>query len=123
MKKQRIKIILWDFTKLILPAFVGFLFAYITFSKQYDASERSRFNENLNKILDVNLEYPYIDDNDFINRWSKTPNSHSDSSIRYQTYCIFVFNFLQDISEYYKYNKERVEQYVDIEDLILQHKV
>ena len=122
MEKKKAKNILWDIAKLIIPAFVGFLFAYITFSKQYDATERARLNDNVNKILDLNMQYPFVINNEFINKWSKAPQSNSDSSIRYQTYCTYTFNLLQDIAEYYKYDKKKIEAYIDVEDLIGQHK-
>ena len=62
MKKATIFNASWEIIKMILSASIGFLFAYMTFSKQYDATEKGRLNENLNKILDINLQYPFVDD-------------------------------------------------------------
>jgi len=122
MIKQSIKSLLWEILKLIIPAFIGFLFAYITFSKQYDANEKGKLNDNLNKLLDVNLQYPFVEDSSFIAWWDKHKNSNSDSSLRYQSYCEYVFNFLQSTSEYFNYNKNKIADFVDAEDLITQHK-
>jgi len=121
-KKGKIRNIVWEITKLIIPAFVGFLFAYVTFSKEYDATEKDRLNNSLNKILDINLQYPFVEDSVFIAHWNLNKDSNSDSSLRYQTYCEYVFNFLQDACGYYKYNKKKIAAFIDLSDLILQHK-
>ena len=120
--KEIIKKVSWEIIKLIIPAFIGFFSAYTIFSKQYDIIESNRLNDNLNKILDINLQYPFVDDSSFIARWNKNKNSISDSSYRYQTYCEYVFNYLQDVCEYYKYEKDKIRKFVDIRDLILLHK-
>jgi len=121
MNKQKIRSIGWEISKLIVPAFVGFLFAYITFSKQYDANEKGRLNDNLNKLLDIDIQHPYVEDSSFIAWWSKNKNSNKDSALIYQTYCEYVFNFLQNTCEYFKYDKEKIDAFVDMGDLVRQH--
>jgi hypothetical protein len=122
MKNQPVKPFIWEILKLIIPAFIGFLLAYITFSKQYDANEKGRLNENLNKLLDKDFEYPFLEDSSFIAWWDKHKESNCDSSLRYQAYCAYVFNFLQNTCEYFDYNKRKITDFVDAEDLISQHK-
>ena len=122
MNKQMIKSFAWEILKLTIPAFVGFLFAYISFSKQYDANEQGRLNENLNKLLDVNLQYPYVEDSAFISWWDNHKTSNSDSALRYQAYCEYVFNFLQNTCEYFDYNKRRILRFVDMRDFVDQHR-
>jgi len=121
MNKQRIKSIAWDLLKLTIPAFLGFLLAYISFSKQFDASEKGRLNDNLNKLLDIDMQYPYLEDSVFITWWNNHKNSNSDSSLRYQAYCEYVFNFLQNTCEYFDYDKRKIIEFVDISDLLNQH--
>jgi|SRR5579871_5205041 len=122
MKKEKLKNASWEIIKLLLSSTLGFLFAYITFSKQYNATEKARLNDNLNKILDVNLQYPFVDDSAFIVKWNLNKYSNTDSSLRYQTYCEYVFDFLQNVCEYYKYDKKEIENFIDINDLIFQQK-
>ena len=122
MDLRKIKSLGWDIFKSIIPAFIGFLLAYITFSKQFDANEKSRLNENLNKLLDVNLQYPFVEDDSFISWWANHKTSNTDSSLRYQAYCEYVFNFLQNTCEYFNYDKRKISDFVDISDLINQHK-
>ena len=122
MVRQSIAHKFWGLAKLIIPGFVGFVLAYITFSKQFDANEKGRLNDSLNKLLDVNLQYPFVEDNSFIARWNKNRGSNSDSSLRYQAYCEYVFNFLQNTCEYFNYDKRKIADFVDINDLLAQHK-
>jgi len=122
MNKQLIKSGAWDLVKGIFTALIGFLLAYITFSKQFDSNEKGRLNDNLNKILDVNLQYPYVEDSTFIAWWNSHKNSNSDSALRYQTYCEYVFNFLQNTCEYFNYNKRKIMDFVDMGDFVEQHK-
>lgn len=105
-----------------IPAFIGFLFAYISFSKQFDANEKGRLNDNLNKLLDINLLYPYVEDSVFISWWNSHKSSSSDSSLRYQAYCEYVFNFLQNTCEYFHYDKKKILEFVDMLDLVDQHR-
>ena len=72
--------------------------------------------------MDINLQYPYVEDSLFIARWNENKNSNNDSSLRYQAYCEYAFNFLQNVSEYFNYNKSKIQSFVDMKDLIDQHK-
>jgi hypothetical protein len=121
INKEELKSASWEIIKLIISATIGFLFAYITFSKQFDANEKGRLNDNLNKILDMDMQYPYVEDSTYINWWDNHKESNNDSSLRYQTYCEFVFNFLQNTCEYFGYDKKKITEFVDMDDLVKQH--
>jgi hypothetical protein len=122
MKHANFRSYLWDLTKLIISAFLGFLFAYITFSKGFDANEKGRLNDNLNKLLEVNLQYPFVEDSIFIAKWNVNEDIGNDSALRYETYCEYLFNFAQNLCEYFKYDKRKIEDFMNIDDLIAQHK-
>jgi hypothetical protein len=106
-------------TTAILTSSIG----YYTFSKQYNSDEKFRLNQNLNKLLDINLQYPFLEDSTFIAWWNKHNGSNKDSALRYQTYCEYVFNFVQDVCEYYDYDKEKIGRFIDVSDLIALHRV
>jgi hypothetical protein len=118
MKSEKFRYITSEVAKLLFSALIGCGFAYFTFSKQFDATEKARLNDGLNKILDINMEYPFLVDSNFVTRWNKDKTSTKDSSIRYQTYCDYVFNFLQDVCDYYGYNKKKIDNFLDVADLI-----
>lgn len=122
MKHPKTLNLFWDLFKIVLPAVVGFALAYITFNKEYDATEKARLNDNMNKLLDVDLQYPFLEDSVYIAHWAANKNAHNDSALRYQTYCTYLFNTLEDVCEYYHYSKIRIDRYMDVSDLIEMHK-
>ncbi len=70
----------------ISGALAGFIFSLFPFFTEHNATEESRLNDNLNKILDVNLQYPFLEKDAYINWWDHHKDSNNDSSLRYQTY-------------------------------------
>ena len=68
------------------------------------------------------MQYPFLEDSAFVSRWDANKNADTDSALRYQYYCIYVFNFLQDVCDYYDYKESKIAKFVDIDDLIGLHK-
>lgn len=122
MKTEKLKTVSWNLSKLIIPALIGYAFAYFTFYKQFNAEQIGRLDDNLNKILDVSLQYPYVNDSVFISRWNLNKDSNSDSALRYNSYCEYTFDCLDNVADYFDYNLTKVNNYVDANDLIIQQK-
>jgi hypothetical protein len=118
MRSQRARPFYLDITLALVTVVLGFGLGFLTFSKQFNAEEKFRLNQNLNKLLDIKLQYPFLEDSVFRSWWSKNKNSNNDSSLRYQTYCIYVLNFAEDVCDYYKYDSDKINKFIDIEDLI-----
>ena len=106
----------------ILSGTVAYWLAYTTFSRQIDVDEKHRLDESLNRILDVNMQYPYFEDSIFISRWNKGDVTNSDSSIRYQNYCLYVFNFAEAVLYYYDLDVRETEKFYDVQELLIPHK-
>jgi hypothetical protein len=90
--------------------------------KQFAADEEFRLNENLNKVLDIELQYPFLEDSTFIAHWERNRNLNNDSAMRYLTYCAYVFNTLQNACEYYNYDLTKMNKFMDVGDLIVMHR-
>jgi hypothetical protein len=120
---DKFKIVIWDTLKILLSSGIAVCITYLTFSKQYNANEEARLNDDLNKIFEMNLQYPYLEDSLFISRWDQRNYPDNDSSYRYQTYCEYVFNFSEKVCEYYNYNKSKIDKFIDLEDLLIDHKI
>ncbi len=41
--------------------------------------------------------------------------------LRYDLYCTLLFNFLSRVSEYYKYDKKKIDNYIAAKDWIRSH--
>jgi hypothetical protein len=101
----------------ILTAVATFWTSKYLYDKQHQDAEFDRLNDNLNKILDINFAYPYVDDSTFVSWWNQHKDSNNDSALRYENYCEYTYNFLQDACDYYNYDRKKVEDFVDIQDL------
>ena len=112
-----------DLIKLIIPTIVGFMLAYITFSKQYYSNEKARLDNEFNKVFDYLFQYPYLVDTNFVIRANRVNYPFVDSLNRYVFYCDYIFDYLQRECEYFNYNKKRIETDLDVADLITYHKI
>jgi hypothetical protein len=122
MRHQRVRSLSRDAVIAISAALLTSAVSYYMFSKQFNTDEKYKLNQNLNKLLDIDMQYPFLEDSAFVARWDLNKAANSDSALRYQYYCIYVFNFLQGICDYYRYDKRKIARYVDIDDLIGLHK-
>ena len=122
MYKQKVRSFSRDAIIAIVTAVLTTAISYYMFWKQHNTDEKFRLNENLNKLLDIDLQYPFLEDSVFVARWKTNKKSNNDSALRYEYYCIYVFNFLQNVCEYYEYDKKRIDDFVDVDDLIGLHK-
>ena len=102
----------------LISVSLAFLLNQIPFWKQYNTDEKFRLNQNINKLLDIELQYPFLEDSAFRIWWSKNQDSNSDSAQRYKTYCIYLLNFVQDVCDYYNYNAKDINDYIDLPDLV-----
>src|ERR1700742_5095696 len=81
----------------IITAIATFWTSKYIYDKQHQDAEYDRLNDNLNKILDKNFDYPYINDSTFASWWNQHKYYNNDSSLRYENYCEYTFNFMQDV--------------------------
>lgn len=68
------------------------------------------------------MEYPYLEDSKFIKRWAKSRESSKEKFIRYDLYCCIVFNFLESVSRFYRYDIAKIVNFVDIKEMLEAHR-
>ncbi len=95
MRNQRQRPFYQDLIIAVVAVSLGFGLGYLSFSKQFNAEEKYRLNQNLNEILDIQLDYPFLEDSSFRAWWAKHSESNRDSAARYRTYCIYLLNFMK----------------------------
>jgi len=117
MGKELLKILI----SVIISSAVSYLLALRTFDRQNFIEEKGRLDELENKITDINLQYPYLEDSSFIQRWNAGEIIKSDSSIRYLNYCNYIFNFAESALEFYKYDTVESEKHYDLKALVKPH--
>lgn len=95
--------------------------SFYIFVKNFNSTEEHNLNDNLNQMLNISIRYPYLEDSTFIARWPQYKDSSDERYLRYNSYCIYVFNFLQSVCAYYNYNQEEVETFVAMDEIVNTH--
>jgi hypothetical protein len=90
-------------------------------------NKKQELTNELNKIIEISIEYPYVEDRDFAKNWSKYKNGELVEQkieyLRYDMFCNRLYNHLHNVAEYYKYNKDKIENFVDIKSWVRIHKL
>lgn len=71
-------------------------------------------DDQLDAILKIAIQYPYLESRDFTNRWKSSYDRNDEKALRYEVYCTLVFNYMSRISEHYKYKEKKIEEHVAI---------
>lgn len=78
-------------------------------------------NDQLDNILKIAIQYPYLESPHFTNTW--TSDSIEEHHLRYENYCILVFNYLEKLCKHYKYDTKKIEEHLNVEEWVLIHQV
>ena len=80
-------------------------------------------NDNYMQIKSFAIQFPYLEDQEFIGRYNGNDTNKEEQYIRYQIYCSFVFNTMQKICMYFNYDIEKIRKFVRIKEIVLQHRL
>lgn len=79
-------------------------------------------NSQLDDILKIGIEYPYLESPKFSETWNDNKESTDDKYLRYENYCTLVFNYMERLCSYYKFDQKKIEGHLNIKDWIRVHK-
>jgi hypothetical protein len=85
-------------------------------------SEKRNINDQLDAILKIAIQYPYVENQSFTSSWMTNKNSNEEKYLRYDIYCTLLFNYLSRVADFYKYDKNKIENYIAIKDWVRLHK-
>lgn len=105
----------------IISGIISYAVCRWQLAKQRIENEESRLNEHLANIINIQIEYPYLENQRFCDSWDSTKVSE-DNYQRYDSYCCLVFNFLSQIFDLYKGNTEQIQNFFAVEEMIIRHK-
>ncbi len=95
----------------------------VVFSFKKDKKERyERLTAELNKIIEIAIQYPYVESKSFVSKWVENKNSDDEKYLRYDLFCNRLYNHLHNVCEHFNYNKHKIESFVDIKSWIRLHK-
>lgn len=100
------------FSSGIISAIISIVANYF-FNKK---NEKEHLDNTLNMILKISIEYPYLENENFIIEWSNNHSKEKDNEkyMRYEVYYTLVFNFFEKVCNYYNYNQKKIYKYINI---------
>jgi len=87
----------------------------------FEKGKYEKLHDELNKIIEISIEYPYLESKKFTSQWNK--DSDDECYLRYDAYCNRLYNFLARVCEFFEYDKQKIESFVDIKSWIRMHKL
>jgi hypothetical protein len=76
------------------------------------SNAKKNLDDQLNSILKIAIQYPYLENKDFTYTWSSSYDRNDEKSLRYEVYCTVVFNYMSRLASYYEYNEKKIEGHV-----------
>lgn len=86
------------------------------------SNARKALADQLDGIIKIAIEYPYLESSAFTASWYLNRNSQDEKYLRYDNYCNLVFNFLERYCKHFFFRKSRIERGLDIKNWIRVHK-
>jgi hypothetical protein len=79
-------------------------------------------NDQLDNILKLSFQYPYLENPVFTATWNDNKNSNDEKYLRYDIYCNLVFNYMERLCKYYNFNEQKIQKHINIKEWIKVHK-
>lgn len=79
-------------------------------------------NDQLDNILKIAIQYPYLESPSFANTWEEHKDSEEENYLRYENYCTLVFNYLERLCTHYKFNISKIESHLNVKGWVRVHK-
>lgn len=89
----------------------------------YRKEKLQRLHDRLDKILEIGIQYPYVENPNFISKWVENRGGQDEKYLRYDMYCNLLFNYLVAVYDYYGGNKSKIEEFVDVRSWIRLHQL
>jgi hypothetical protein len=85
-------------------------------------SEKKSLDSQLNEILDIAIQYPYLENKVFTENWTSKYNTSDEKALRYELYATRVFNYLSLLAKFHRYNFEKIEKELAVRAWVRLHK-
>jgi hypothetical protein len=85
-------------------------------------AEISRIDEQIMKLNEITIEYPYLENDSFCEGWSENRELPSPEYMRYDNYCSMVFNLIENLWDHFHGDREKIEDYYGCKEMILRHR-
>jgi hypothetical protein len=86
------------------------------------STKRRSLEDQLDSILKISIQFPYLENPKFTQTWNDQKESNDEKYLRYENYCTLIFNFLERLCEFYKYDLKKIETFMNVRDWVRLHK-
>ena len=84
-------------------------------------SELRELNLQLDSILKIAIEYPYLESYEFTKKWKNNNLNPAEEFRRYEVYATLVFNYLSCVSAFWGYDIKKISTFIDIKGWVKLH--
>lgn len=105
----------------IIGGVITFFVSLYVIDTNKKIADEQKLNDVLRSIINRGIDFPELEDKEFIKKWENNQLESRDR-VRYEMYCINWFNFLYDLCKFYCYNKDKVENVLNVKEVVRQHK-
>lgn len=85
------------------------------------SNKKKNLDDQLDGLLKLAFQYPYLESEPFTSSWRSDFDKEDERYLRYDVYCILLFNFLSRVAAYYNYKVKKIENYIAIKEWIRLH--
>lgn len=82
---------------------------------------RQSLTEEITKIIDIGMEYPFVEDDEICDKWPEWKRS-ADDRMRYENFCCYIFNVMEHVWEYCDGAELKIRMILHVEELIWRHR-
>jgi hypothetical protein len=113
----------------VISAIAAAISAYFSYKNSkttlnlFEKEKYEKLKDELNRIIEISIEYPYVESKLFTSKWLEYRESDDEKYLRYDMYCNRFYNHLHNVCEYFKYDKKKIEDFVDVKSWIRLHKL
>jgi hypothetical protein len=84
-------------------------------------NKSKNLDDQLDALLKIAIQYPYLESEQFTAQWTPDFDRNDEKFLRYDIYCILLFNFLSRLSAHNKHSHKKVENFIAVRDWIRLH--
>jgi hypothetical protein len=85
-------------------------------------SEIKNLNEQLDDIIKISIQFPYLESQSFTQTWNANKDKDDERYLRYENYCTLLFNYLERLCKFYKFDKSKINKFMNVKDWVRLHK-
>ena len=111
----------FEIIKILISSGIATVAAYGLNTMSSRKQEEKRYCDELSKIIQISIQYPELEDETFTSQYPGSYSSRKDY-LRYESYCILIFNLLEQVTEFYSFQPEYVVKFVHVEEWVNLHK-